>query len=169
MTTKAKLKLNYIKLKLNYILKEFYFLIFTPLYLAVLWWLVTSGDKHIALIASLTGVYLSVLYFFQKQNLEELKTFKELFVEFNARYDRLNNELNNIDNEENYKAILDDYFNLCAEEYLFYKKGLIVTEVWHSWCKGMQIHLKKPRVSEYWEDAQKEDSFYGLTTAIIKK
>ncbi len=148
-------------------LKTYYFLIFTPIYLGLLWWLFPFSEKQLGIIVSSTGVYLSIMYFFQKQNLEELKTFKELFVEFNSRYDDLNCKLNEIESQENKKEILDDYFNLCAEEYLFYKKGLIVKEVWRSWCKGMIIHLENRIVSEYWNEAQKEDSYYGLDTKTI--
>jgi len=156
-----------LKLKFSYFLKEYYFFIFTPFYCGVMWFFYPYSQKLMGVIATATGVYLSIMYFFQKQNLEELKAFKELFVEFNARYDKLNNKLNKIDSEDDKNNILDDYFNLCAEEYLFYKKGVIVKEVWCSWCKGMQSHLKHQTILDYWNKAQHEESYYGLTTKAI--
>ena len=73
----------------------------------------------------------------QKQKLEELKLLKDLFIVFNKRYDKLNEELNNIANkdekEDLSKAdidILNDYFNLCGEEYFYHKQGYIHFEVW---------------------------------------
>jgi hypothetical protein len=147
-------------------LKKYYFPIFTIIYLMILLWKFPFPEKQLGIVVSSTGMYLSALYFFQKQNLEELKAFKELFVEFNSRYDKLNNKLNNI-SEENSKDILDDYFNLCAEEYLFYKKGLIIEEAWSSWCRGMREQLKEKIISEYWTKAQQENSYYGLTSDII--
>ncbi|NRB63981.1 MAG: hypothetical protein HRU40_13320 [Saprospiraceae bacterium] len=168
-----------LKLRAKHFLKSNYFELFTILYIVfIVCWVYFDFEDKLGILV--TGIYLSILYFFQKQNLEELKTFKELFVEFNSRYDNLNNKLNKISKKDEgiddlYKIFpknkdrdtLDDYFNLCAEEYLFYKKGLIVKEVWTSWCKGMIYHLKNHIIWEYWEEVQKEESYYGLTTEII--
>lgn len=100
--------------------------------------------------------------------------FKELFTEFNEKYARQNDDI--LDIKSNKKIgldkrnkILDDYFNLCAEEYLFYKEGRIHNEVWGYWCRGMKEHLSNDIIKAYWDDAQKENSYYGLTTAVIDK
>lgn len=45
---------------------------------------------------TITGGFISFFYVVQKQKLEELQTFKELFNEFNRRYDKLNEKLNRI-------------------------------------------------------------------------
>ena len=121
-------------------------------------------------IAIFTSVFLT-----QKQKLEETRLFSELFMKFNERYDKLNDKIagiksasqNHIQNDTN--NILDDYFNLCAEEYLFYKDGRIPDSVWKSWCRGMVEHLKTDVIRRYWDDAQKEGSYYDLTTEIIEK
>jgi hypothetical protein len=81
-------------------------------------------------IATLSGVALTTIYFVQKQKLEEIKLFKELFTEFNARYECLNDKLTDIkddkiDDSRLTNKILEDYFNFCSEEYLFYKEGRI--------------------------------------------
>jgi len=124
--------------------------------------------------ATFAGIALSAIYFVQKQKLEEMKLFKELFTEFNEKYALQNDNLSDIKSNNNMAVdkrnkILDDYFNLCAEEYLFYKEGRIHNEVWGSWCRGMNEHLSNDVINEYWEKAQKENSYYGLTTSIIKK
>lgn len=124
--------------------------------------------------ATFAGIALSAIYFVQKQKLEEMKLFKELFTEFNEKYARQNENIsdiksnNKMDLDERNK-ILDDYFNICAEEYLFYKEGRIHNEVWGSWCRGMKEHLSNDIIKAYWEEAQKENSYYGLTTAVIDK
>ena len=106
-------------------------------------------------------------------NLEELKVFKDLFTEFNQRYDTLNDKIVVIargdSDEVATQKTLDDYFNLCSEEYLFYTRGLIINEVWGAWCRGMKENLKIDAVNCYWEKAQDEESYYGLTTEIIEK
>jgi hypothetical protein len=44
------------------------------------------------------AILVSAFFFVQKQRIEELRIFKELFTEFNDRYDKLNDPLNKIIN-----------------------------------------------------------------------
>jgi hypothetical protein len=91
------------------------------------------------LLLSAVGGVAGFGYFLYRQHLDEAKLFKELFVEFNTRYDALNDNLNVIlfgpsegllsPDEREY---LFDYFNLCAEEYFFYRAGYIDCRVWES-------------------------------------
>jgi hypothetical protein len=46
--------------------------------------------------ATFSGVALTTIYFVQKQKLEEMKLFKDLFTEFNTRYERQNGKLADI-------------------------------------------------------------------------
>jgi hypothetical protein len=89
-----------------------------------------------------------------RQHLDEAKLFKELFAEFNARYDALNDDLNTIlfgppegllsADEREY---LFSYFNLCAEEYFFYRAGYIDRRVWESWYRGVVLPSKTGHLS----------------------
>jgi len=134
-------------------IKLYYIWYCTLAYISLVAMFLTLQIPASPIIVSLTGIYLSLLFFFQKQRLEELRVFKELFTEFNSRYDRLNDKLVDIANgqlkDDEIKKTLDDYFNLCSEEYLFYTKGLIV--------------------GDYWSDSQKEQSYYGLTSSVIDR
>jgi hypothetical protein len=125
---------------------------------------------------TLTGSILSFFYFIQKQGLEETQLFKELFNSFNARYDKLNGDLNTILKkdkdepfEEKEQEVLNDYFNLCAEEYLYFKREYIDLEVWQAWCNGMWFFLQNERICKVWEDEEKTGSYYGLTISVIRK
>ena len=156
------------------VIKKSYLFIFTPIYIAVLIYFNFWGESNVATIVPTTGIYLSILYFYQKQNLEELKTFKNLFTEFNERYDQLNGNLYDIScsrltDENKVHKVLDDYFNICSEEYLFYRQGLILDDVWGSWCRGINEYLKNDVIKDYWTKSQKENSYYGLTTDVIEK
>jgi hypothetical protein len=98
------------------------------------------GTDAWTLLAPLITCTISFVYFIQKQKIEELRLFKELFQEFNDRFDNLNDDLNRIcengiDPKNKRKDIqkLYDYFNLCGEEYLYYRKGYIFPEVWEAW------------------------------------
>ena len=44
-----------------------------------------GGDDAFGLAATCVGVALSVIYFVQKQKLEEIALFEQLFTEFNHR------------------------------------------------------------------------------------
>lgn len=155
-------------------IKKHYILCFTPIYIALLLlFIFLPQNISFPAIVSLTGIYLSLIFFFQKQNLEELRVFKELFTEFNNRYDNLNDKLVDIANGtltgDDAKKVLDDYFNLCSEEYLFYSKGLIISEAWGSWCRGIKENLNIKAVKDYWSVSQNEESYYGLTTEVINE
>jgi hypothetical protein len=117
---------------------------------------------------------LGFCYFVQQQKLAETTLFKQLFSEFNARYDGMNGRLAaiaelDIAPDENEKVEVVDYFNLCAEEYLFYKEGYIHPEVWRSWCRGMLWYLEREPFNSMWEIEAETDSYYGLTLTIIRR
>jgi hypothetical protein len=125
------------------------------------------------LIITLVGSIISSIYFVEKQKLEQLRLFKELFAEFNKRYDGLNEKLNQILIEDQRNEltpeqinILYDYFNLCSEEYLYYKEGFIYPEVWKAWCNGIKVFGNNRRISELWREEARADSYYGFKLSV---
>ena len=128
------------------------------------------------LIVTIVGGILSSVYVVQKQRLEELSLFRELFTEFNPRYDALNEKLNQIigTNQEveltqDEINTLYDYFNLCGEEYLYYKQGYILPEVWEAWLNGMNIFCRDKRIKKLWEEELKTNSYYGFKLDHLKE
>ncbi|HQO20662.1 MAG TPA: hypothetical protein PLA03_09910 [Acidobacteriota bacterium] len=128
-----------------------------------------SNNLDITLIATLTGTFLSLVFFIQKQRVEEIRLFREIFTECNARYDKMNDGLNAIvagceDNPLSpaERNLLYDYFNLCGEEYLYYIQGFIFPSVWKAWLNGMKFFIKNKRIAEVWKEEEKTDSYYGL-------
>jgi hypothetical protein len=115
------------------------------------------------------GALFSAAYSIQKHQLEEDRLFRELFGEFNRRYDSLNKDMNRI-HEENEggqlgqedTATLYKYFNLCAEEYLYYKRGYIYPEVWGAWENGMRWFCQNARIRELWSKELETNSYYGF-------
>lgn len=143
------------------------------------WWIVILSavlavgillwkEQPLSTVATVLGSLLSLLYFLQKQKLEELQLFRSLFKEFNERYDALNERLTRIveasdsklSNEE--RDVLVDYFNLCGEEYFYFTKGYIDPVVWRAWHNGMKCIVSMPRILQLWEGEKKTDSYYGL-------
>jgi hypothetical protein len=134
----------------------------------VLWYLLAVGHPPPILLSGI-GAVAGFGYFLYRQHLDETKLFKELFIEFNARYDKLNDELNKIltgsaehELSESQRGMLFSYFNLCAEEYFFYKAGYIDENVWNTWSRGMNIFFSNPRIRELWEVDCRADSYYGF-------
>ena len=70
------------------------------------------------------------------------------------------------DFDDNEIFTLYDYFNLCAEEYLFYKRGYIYPEVWWSWVAGMKFYHDDKRIKRLWVEELSSGSYYGFD--IIK-
>jgi hypothetical protein len=133
------------------------------------WWLLCAAGHRPELLGATLGGVASFAYFIYRQHVDETKLFKALFLEFNARYDALNDDLNAIlfgPTEGLLSAAerekLFSYFNLCAEEYLFYKAGYIDCRVWESWCRGMGVFFKHPRIQALWEQDCKAESYYGF-------
>ena len=123
---------------------------------------------------STTGAIAALIHFLYSQHSQNTERFIGLFRDFNARYDRLNNRLDTLlvkdgalmlTNED--KQLLYDYFNLCAEEYLYFKSGYIDAEVWLSWLKGMKIFLSNSDVRRLWQEELNSGSYYGFTLALI--
>ncbi len=131
--------------------------------------------EDITLAITIIGGIFSYFFVIQKQTIEDIRLFKELFHEFNQRYDCMNEKLNcirskDIDNplSMNDKAILYNYFNLCGEESLYYQQGYILKDVWKAWCNGMLYFLGDERINALWIEEEKTSSYYGLTREKIE-
>jgi hypothetical protein len=162
-----------------FIFKHYVLILFVLALLAFSWFILISARQRddFNLLLVMLGGLVSFFYFIQKQQLEELQSFRELFQYFNKKYDGLNEILNGIATGDVNKALtedeedaLNDYFNLCSEEYLYYIKGFIYPEVWIAWCNGMEYFLQHKRIGELWKkEEEKSASYYGLTRREIRK
>lgn len=126
-----------------------------------------------------TGITLSLGI--RQSNTENDKLFKELFIEFNSKYDiKFNDELQLIvekyETDANYKMtplqekLIVDYLNFCAEEYLWRTLGRIPNNVWDSWENGMIYYLNKPLINEVViKEKGQKDSYYGLYKKLEKR
>jgi hypothetical protein len=127
------------------------------------------------LVATFIGSVVSSVFFVQKQRLEELKLFNELYTTFNSRYDAVNESLNEIQRCDSGEILkpgeldtLYNYFNLCGEEYFYYKQGYIYPEVWRAWRNGMKIFYRNERIKKEWDKELGNDSYYGLKPSELQ-
>lgn len=110
------------------------------------------------------GLIITFVYNLFNRRLSKDRMQKELFTEFNARYDKLNESLYKIqvechsieelENNSGLKLKLMDFFNLCSEEfYWYYHKKRIDPIIWHSWQKGMNYWYNNvPVIKELWKN-----------------
>lgn len=141
-------------------------------------------DQYIKLITpvilGISGIIATVYYSRCAKYRENDKLLKELYTEFNKRYDKLNNNLSSIVkpvDEENKmenlsitdKGIIIDFFNLCAEEYFWYQKGRIDNKIWKSWKAGMNYwyNHKNPIIRKLWDE--ETNDYSGLLSYYIVK
>jgi hypothetical protein len=143
--------------------------------IAILFLIFVPNIDGFRLLLTILGGVFSFIFFMQRQQLEEMKSFKELYKDFNKRYDDLNEDLNSIARKEDSHKLkqeeidtLYDYFNLCSEEYLYYKKGYIYPEVWTAWANGINFFLSHPIIRGVWKREEKTDSYYNLTLDEIQ-
>lgn len=126
------------------------------------------------LLISLLGSIAAFFHFLYAQHSSNTERFVALFKEFNARYDALNDDLNRIRKlpatpliESKDEQRLYDYFNLCAEEYLYFKGGYIDAEVWASWLRGMANFASSDVIRTIWSLELEQGSYYGFKLSLL--
>jgi hypothetical protein len=134
-----------------------------------------SAKESLPVTITLLTAVGGVTGFLYAKHAQETQVFRELFCEFNARYDKLNGRLNEIRNRPAGKPIEDadhgvlfDYFNLCAEEYLYASAGYIDPRVWRAWQNGMCYFDEDPEIHDFWKRELQQDSYYGFTLDCIR-
>lgn len=128
------------------------------------------------LLLSVVGGVAAFFHFLYAQHNHNTERFIGLFREFNARYDSLNSEMNELASLPSGEIIfkpeqiqtLYDYFNLCAEEYLYFRAGYVDLDVWCSWSTGMAYFAACPEIRRIWQHELEHGSYYGFKLKLIE-
>ncbi|MFD1314241.1 hypothetical protein [Namhaeicola litoreus] len=160
------------KIQILFLTVLFVILIIVLVYLALRYPEIIKLELFIGLIAIFTTLYFSL----NKSWLDHDKIFIDLFHQMNTKFDELNEDLNSIRefgkpmNDRNPDAVIQDYLNLCSEEYLWYMKGRIDESVWVAWKAGMNYYLESDIIKSYFISQKPYDvSYYGFINAILKE
>lgn len=160
--------------RLKHFLFKYYALLAAVVFVSAVLLIYVFSRGPVSDFASLGAVAVGVVSFafgVQNQHLAEVRLFRDLFKEFNEKYDGQNEKLNGIYCEKlpdstpftsDQIDTLYNYFNLCGEEYLYFEKGFIYPEVWQSWKNGMKYFRQNPRVKKLWDEELGTGSYYGL-------
>ncbi|SFT96601.1 hypothetical protein SAMN04489724_3024 [Algoriphagus locisalis] len=125
----------------------------------------STAELISSVILGIVASGIAIHFSLKGKKMEEDRFMKELFQDFNARYDKLNNSLIKIsmldprisvdDFRKKTKLYNDliDYFNLCAEEYYWFREERIRKKVWKSWKAGMDYWYENlPILRVVWEE-----------------
>lgn len=124
-------------------------------------------------IVSIVAIWLTFSYQKHAKKLANDRMLKELFGEFNERYDALNGELDTISRltveewgsldkpiQARNEGIIIDFFNICSEEYYWHNQDRINGNIWASWHKGMNdIFNRSKIIQNLWEDECKNEGY----------
>lgn len=96
---------------------------------------------------------------------EEYEVVKDRRLKPMSRAIDNNNDLSKeikkeLKSEESIKNRLDQYLNLCAEEFSAYHKGYIPPKIMKYWVNGMNIFFTNPHMREYFESELGTNSYY---------
>lgn len=138
------------------------------------------AKENVEILAAVIATGISLSLGIRHYRTENDKLFKELFTEFNERYDtKFNNELAKINEKSldplyevssSEKELIIDYLNFCAEEFLWKTKGRIPEYVWKSWENGMIYYLSIPSINKvFMNEVGQKDSYYGLIDYLKSK
>lgn len=147
-------------------------LTFAILFAFVIFFLLTlPSSKYVPIIAVASGLitlYMGLIKYWVDTD----SIFKSLFESFNLRFDNLNENLNRIiegkDTKRKIKTeVIQDYLNLCAEEYFWYRKGRIPKTVWNSWLQGIDYYVENDDIKALFTDQlNQKDSYYGFLDTL---
>ena len=133
----------------------------------IVYLIVPPDHRSTSVLLIVLGGTCAFAFYLHRQQAADAKLVKELLTEFNDRYDKLGSDLQfaiahrgDFEKETELKFIR--YFNLCAEEWLFWRAGYIYDPVWRAWQNGMKQYSTDPRVAALWEKEAKTDSYYGF-------
>lgn len=136
-----------------------------------------DNELFLGIIGSIATLYFGII----KYQIESDKFRLDLIKSFNVRYnDKLNDVFNKLndnnrvesnDFSKDDRCTIIDYFNLCAEEYYWYKRNRIPEDIWAAWLFGINKNLSKPGIKKLFDEEIKEFgiSYYGLEKVIDKK
>ena len=133
----------------------------------IVYLIVPPGHQSLGVLLTVVGSIGALAFYLHRRHAEDARLVKELLAEFNERYDKINNDLQlacwrDARFEVDTRLQFIKYFNLCAEEWLFWRAGYIYDPVWEAWRNGMRQYSRDERVMAIWNEEAKTDSYYGF-------
>lgn len=130
-----------------------------------------DDEDYLTILLATSGGCFTIAFFYHQHLVSKAALLQSLFVSFNERYAHINQEITLTMGKRSLEAkdkqLLEDYVNLCAEEWLFYKLGYIPFIVWQSWEQGMNHYFSDPAIKEFLSQELQSGSYYGFNPRIL--
>ncbi len=137
----------------------------------IVYLLVPPSHRSGSVLLTVVGGIGALAFYIHRRHGEDARLIKDLLKEFNERYDELGTDLQfassrrgDFEMETQLKFVR--YFNLCAEEWVYWRLGYIYDEVWQAWENGMRQYSGDLRVVALWRTEEKSNSYYGFKFPI---
>jgi len=124
---------------------------------------------------AIIGTLLAAVFQIASAYHAQVSHFLECFNRCTTTYSELNGKLpGQTDSDDEDRTAKDDvvidYFNLCAEEHLMHKMGVIPEFVWQEWCEGMHECVMKGALKPWWDKEAKDGcEYYGFDLAEVMR
>lgn len=102
----------------------------------------------------------AVLAFLHKHSLECDRECLRLFEQYNEKFAKLKITKSKLQEVDAGYPLLEEYLDLCSEEYLLFLQGRIHPTIWRSWATGMREYLQLKEAKALLGDGSR---YYGLT------
>ena len=134
----------------------------------------TDFIQLLILVIAILGLMFTILSF--RQQLRQ-----NFFTDYTKRYQKImlhlpeefyTNEVTYKELQNEARAYLRAYFDLCSEEYYLKTSGKIDKEVWENWKQGIVYIFNKELILEAWSHFNQEnyqDFSKWISTKVIKK
>jgi hypothetical protein len=141
-------------------------------FVVIVYLVLPAPYRSSGVLLSVVGSFWALVFYLHRRHAEDARFVKELLTEFNERYDKMATDLQfalssrgDFERETDLRFVR--YFNLCAEEWLFWRAGYIYDPVWQAWENGMRQYSRDPRVIALWKEEEKSNSYYGFKFPIV--
>lgn len=133
----------------------------------IVYLVVPAPYRSSSVLLSVVGSFWALSFYLHRRHADDARLVKDLLKDFNERYDKMGTDLqfamsSRGDFERETELRFVRYFNLCAEEWLFWKAGYIYDPVWKAWENGMRQYSGDRRVIALWKKEEQTESYYGF-------
>ena len=122
---------------------------------------------------AIVGAVLAAVFQIAAAYRAKVSHFLECFARCNESYAKLNGRLKqpptahqsseDSTGDDGPSDAIIDYFNLCAEEYLMHKMGVIPDFVWNVWRKGIHSYAGRKDIQDAWSKEMGDGcDYYGF-------
>jgi hypothetical protein len=125
----------------------------------------TISAEVCGIIIAIVSISLTTWFAYQQRknssrvlSLTVARDIHEIYFELYPILASLPDDFSKLDKDQ--KQTITKYVNLCAEEYLWQKKGIIEREVWEVWRNTIIEKFQTTVIGDVWKRELRNDKYY---------